>query len=519
MNVDRGRVWFSGGTKVALILSALVVLCYLLLQENFTWLHVMIEVVLLAALVTILLSSETPLGLLDNSVPRLLRVRAPSIGVLLILYACSGWPYFWYANQLAGLCQRLLLLAITVIFLRSDGKWKVNVFSVCYFALFLNFTLATGLAEAPEIRARIFTKASFYFFTFSAITVMLSMSFEQLSRAANAVIRIYIALSLPCLLILLALLANVSLPYVNIDLGGRGSEYRLYPFGIVFEPNIYSFGEGIKFARMNGFSEEPGVLGTYAVFFILLNRLIGDEKTKKRIEVLLHILGCVSLSLFYFVSAFLLLLLASLDMFKRLGEDFLCVLTRLRLRRARLRSSLFAVSILLGVMTAGVGFNLLVEPGNPLYYLTLARFLPSDTGIIKGDSRAEYQEATMRYLEHTDWATILIGNGVGSNSLDNGPGFASWAGELFDTGLISVLIIFFLYTYILFRSAWVGGRLSFRNPFLLLPAVLSYYQRPEIVSPAMLIFWIVAFRLFALEASVSVRAEHPSRIRVPAVER
>jgi len=427
-------------------------------------------------------------------------VGAPSIGVLIILYSFSGWPYFWYANPIASLLQRFLLLAITVTFVRSGGKCKVNVFNVCYFALFVNLALSTGLAEAQQIRESLFTKVSYYFFSLCVITVMLSMSFEQLKRAANIIIRLFIIVSLPSLLILLALLLNISLPYVNIDLGGRGGNYRLYPFGLIYEAFIFNIGPGISAARLNGFSEEPGVLGTYAVFFILLNRLIGDKSSRKKTEVLLHILGCMSLSFFYFVSAIFLLFLASFDLFRRLGDDILYLLTSLRLKKARLRSALLAIFIVLLPLTASVVFYISVEEG-PLYNLTIARFLPSESGIIQGDSRAQYFEATMRYLQHTDWATLLLGNGVGSNSLGNGPQFASWAAELYDTGLLSMVIIFFLYGYILFRSARSGASLGLRYPLLLLPAVLSYYQRPEVLSPAMLIFWIIVFRLFTSSSS------------------
>ena len=92
---------------------------------------------------------------------------------------------------------------------------------------------------------------------------------------------------MPSILIFLSFLVGIDLPFINIELSGRGDFYRLYPFGVISEETIFTLGS-VTVVRINGFSEEPGVLGTYVVFFLIMHRLIGHERYRRKIELALH---------------------------------------------------------------------------------------------------------------------------------------------------------------------------------------------------------------------------------------
>ena len=148
-------------------------------------------------------------------------------------------------------------------------------------------------------------------------------------------------------------------------------------------------------------------------------------------------------------------------------------------------------------------------------YTPFYRLVPSgDASIIVGNNRSMYDKRLIESvvssfqkptdLQHdlsvansksanTSVVKLLIGHGPGSNSLS--ANYASWTAEIYDTGVTSVVIMLLFYLYILlvaFRRNGLGYSLFL--PCFIVPSVLSFYQRPEVISPMIIIFWIVISR-------------------------
>jgi hypothetical protein len=407
------------------------------------------------------------------------------------LFALSGWPFIWRDHQYVKMAGLVSLVVVSVIFLRSYARARVNVFTVGFVIYLAIVLLSTIASERPGIRAAGLTRAVIYVFLAGGVLAMSSIEFEELGEAAKAILWTYLVLSLPSLVIFFSFLAGMDLPYRNIDLSSRGSFYRLYPFGVVSEDTIFSFFD-TNIVRINGFSEEPGVLGTYVVFFLILNQYLGKGTAKRVAGVLLHLLGILSFSLFYYLSALIFLLGAWLDGFIGL----------LRGGQVRLPSWSSVRNVVCAVAVA-VGIVAYVVPGNPVYYLTIARIYAEDQGVLPGDSRRQFNERILEYVRHADVSGLLIGNGPGSNSLDPDIQFGSWGAELYDTGLLSILVVAGMYLFIVGRLSVSRGRIQVRDCLTLVPAVMSFYQRPEVISPIMMVFWIVMARLAQRGESVS----------------
>lgn len=441
--------------------------------------------------------------ILDRSGYMLKRIHMPPMRYAVILFAFCSWPFIWQNIKYFTLAYLFLPLAISSMFFMSRNRPQINAFLIAFPLYLTVVALSTLLSEHLDIRMAIFTRVVLYLLLSGAVLGMSSMKFEELSKAVKAIILVYLVLSLPSVLIFISFLAGIDLPYRNIDLGGRGDLYRLYPFGVISEDTIFTltFG-GSTLVRINGFSEEPGVLGTYVVFFIILNRLIGRDKSKKVVELLLHLLGILSFSLFYYVSTLILII-------GRLSHDFLRLVRNGEVHMPNWSS----VRIVFYILIVGVGILFYVVPGNPVYYMTVARLFVTEQGLLPGNSRYQYDQKVLPYLEQADFGRLLIGNGPGSNSLDEGAAYASWAAELYDTGILGMAAIGFMYLYLITRYSIFRGRLHIKNFLTLLPAILSFYQRPETISPIMIVFWIVVARVVDRSAKAKNQLQASEQLR------
>lgn len=408
----------------------------------------------------------------------------PPMRYLIVIFAFTSWPFIW--ADLLGFKIAFIVLPVVMAMsmLMSEKPLRINPVVICLFCYFTIVLASTATAVYSKDRILVVSRTVIYASLVAGAIAMASVAFEELFRAANAIIRLYVIISLPSILIFLSLLINYELAYVNINLSDRGDFYRLYPFGVISEHATFSFGEG-NIVRINGFSEEPGVLGTYAVFMIILNKLVGRPPTKRRIELGLHVLGTLSFSLFYFVSVAIFVLggwLQAVGKVVRGGVVYMRIWGLVR------RSAI----IIAVVATVAIS----VTPGNPLYYLTIARVFVSEDGrVMSGNSRLDNDERVAEYIGQAHLTRVLIGNGPGSNSRDDSAGYASWAAELYDTGLMSLAVIAAMFVYCLVRFAVVCGRFDIAKFCTLLPAALSFYQRPEVIGPIVIIFWIVVARV------------------------
>ncbi len=408
----------------------------------------------------------------------------------IIAFAFTAWPFFWYGTLYSRVAYVLLAACISLFHFANRSRARFNVFTLGFIAFLIVAILSTALSEHEEIRGKFASRTLVYLCLAGAVVAMSSLPFRHMVTAANAVTLIFIFASLPSVLIFLSFVFGVDLPYTLIDLGGRGSTYRLYPFGVLSESAIFDYRDFGRpwLVRISGFSEEPGVLATFTVFFIVLNRYLGPSKSKKRREMALHVLGTLSMSLFYYVSVCFVLapwLIGTVSRLTRRG----------RITRSRL------LLLTAAILVAGVILSF-IKPGNPLYYWTLARFTINESGTLAGNSRADYDYRAFEYVRETTVPQLLIGNGPGSNSIDQAAQYSSWAADLYDTGAIGLTILMTTFGYIAVRSSVVEGRLSFSRLLVVLPLMLSYYQRPDILSPIMLISWVILARVFPSPSAI-----------------
>ncbi len=411
------------------------------------------------------------------------KIRLPPVRYAIVCFAFSGWPFIWRENRYLRLGSLLVLLIMAVVLFASRERVRGNVALFALVPYTVILLVATIAAKHASIRAAWPTRTVVYVLLLGGALAMSSVGFEELRRAVRGIIWLYLIISLPSVIILVSFLTGIELPYRNVDLSGRGSIYRLYPFGVVSEETILNLFDW-TLVRVNGFSEEPGVLGTYVVFFLIMNRYVGSGRSKRVVEVILHLLGIVSFSLFYYMAALTLLLAEVLEGMLKLT------------RGGRVHVPTWS-TVAKVLCTIGVGAAIItyIVPGNPVYYLTVARIYAEDQGVLGGDSRRQYNERIVQYIAHADWGRLLIGNGPGSNSLDEDIRFASWASELYDTGILSMGIVWSMYLYLLGRHTYSRERVRVKAMMTLVPAIASFYQRPEMISPIMIIFWIVMARL------------------------
>ncbi len=478
------------GIKFFLWLALVARLGWILLRAEVAWWYL-----LLIGFIYFLTPSQRYLSsLLDRYAFWAKYIGIPALSTLIVIFAFSGWPFFWSGHpqlvSVSNLVFKALVVAIIVRFTLTSLRPKVTPYSLMMFFLLAVYSVTGLLSDHPEIQDKALQRSIYYFFTFFAVTALVSMDFAELKKAANRMILIYLCLSLPSILLAICFLAGIDLPYVNLDLGDRGANYRLYPFGIILESAIFTLSGIGSIARINGFSEEPGVLGTYVVFMIILNRFTAEGSSRIWRERLLHLLGILSFSFFYIVSAVIIFIPNILKKLAQIYGDTVHMIQSLRVRR-RLVPSMLVLSVLCVVF---ITFLVLVEPGTVLYSLTIGRFMPSESGWIQGDTRSSYTADVLTFIRKGDPGKVWFGNGLGANSLEGGPGFASWGAEVYDAGLLGLIVVVLFYMYLLVRFAFKQGKLNLTYMILLLPACLSFYQRPETIAPMMLIFWAVVSR-------------------------
>lgn len=92
---------------------------------------------------------------------------------------------------------------------------------------------------------------------------------------------------------------------------------------------------------------------------------------------------------------------------------------------------------------------------------------------------------------------FLIGNGPGANSIATEAHFSSWSAMFYDNGILGMMVILLFYFYILVKVLFLRNKLDLYSAALLFPFVLSFYQRPEFMSPLIIICWVSIERYFS----------------------
>lgn len=390
-----------------------------------------------------------------------------------LFLAFSQWPFFW--SQLlqevrlnigvnVGLTSFFYFTLSTAIAFITYRNWRSlspYVISVIGYVL---------IAIAGIHLSGAHWKTDFFYLSAAVFALSLSSTRTEVLRLlANAAIFIYIALSLPSVLIFLGKLFWIAIPHTDISLLGRPE--ILYPFGLIVPYGASAICDNHILVRIQGYSDEPGVLGTYAVFFLILNHFVGFKKYQTSVSIILHVLGTLSFSLFYLVSAWVFLLPAALW---------------------RLRTDKAAKSMLIGIAAGGMVLLALplfskAQCGDASLVLEaepIRRLLHGDPQLGRND-RAQFDFLAISHgrslIEHGQWKDLFIGKVSSAGTL------SGWTAILYSNGLLGVAttLLFFVYIALRYPAAII----------ILLPAMLSFYQRQDFaIVPMMAIFWVTMTR-------------------------
>ncbi len=414
-----------------------------------------------------------------------------------LLLAFSQWPFFW--SQLlqevrldigvnVGLTTFSYLIFSTAVALITYRNWRnLNPYAIsviCYALVAIAGIHLNGLHWKTD------------FLYLSVVVFALSLSSartETLRFLANATIFIYIAFSLPSILIFVGKLFGFTIPHTSISLLGRPE--ILYPFGLTVPYGASELCNGHTLIRIQGYSDEPGVLGTYAVFFLILNHFVGIGKYKTSVSIILHVLGTLSFSLFYFVSAWVFLLPAAL--------------WRLRIDKAA-KSMLIGLSIS-GVVLAALPLFSKIQCGDASLIFEaepIRRLLHGDSQLGR-NNRAQFDYASVLHIksliENGRWKYLFIGTGPSAVN------FSGWTVVLHDNGLLGIASILLFFAYVAFQYP--------STIVMILPAMLSFYQRQDFAMvPIMAIFWVTMLRFFLLIRGIRGKlGPYPSQKLIPLV--
>jgi hypothetical protein len=296
--------------------------------------------------------------------------------------------------------------------------------------------------------------------------VMFAMSSEDLADIFDWLVKLILASTVPGLIVWLALLVGIELPYSLISLSGRGDLYRSYSGVAIFTDYTIYRVAGVEVARLCGMFEEPGMLGTIAGVLLATDVLVFDKRHPRR-KGALAVVGTLTFSLAFFAMAGLVAVYYAFS-------------SRTRFVKAAFIGGLAAL-----LFARIPAFFDAAE----LFYLSRLRL--GSGGTVSGDTRSQYVDVFDRYLASASPGQLLFGNGPGSNSLEADAGFSSYHLLVYEYGLFAcgVLLIFLAYFLLVPLARW-------RRPLatiVMLGPLLSIYQRPDVTAPHYILLFALLF--------------------------
>ncbi len=427
---------------------------------------------------------------------------------ILIIFAFSSWPFFYYGFWTSKVIFVSSALSLAILFL-LDIKKVDSIYLVCFSCFVALCWASSYFSVYPQISEKSAQRFVLYASLVLSIALLSTMPSYYFSKAINFILVFFALLSIPCMLLSFAYLFGVDnfIPSIHLNLGGRGAMYLLSPLGIVTENTIKYAHHGLKVVRVNALSEEPGVLGTYVIYLIVINQLYGIGKGRLWINISLNILGTLSYSLFYFVAGWVLLPVAAIFAFiqRRYYAVPMKQIKGMSGTGVLLTGALVSFLLLLSIMAFSKlysGSSYAVYSYSPFY-----RLFSGDQQAL--NNRATYDIKLRQEIKVKARAVVsgsqdiklmkefLIGNGPGANSIATEAHFSSWSAMFYDNGILGMMVILLFYFYILVKVLFLRNKLDLYSAALLFPFVLSFYQRPEFMSPLIIICWVSIERYFS----------------------
>lgn len=294
--------------------------------------------------------------------------------------------------------------------------------SLTFFGYLANFSLILILLIRKD-KSLLFLK---YFKTLFCLTLLLSLF-------------IYI----------LIVFLNLNIPYKSIPPlnPGKLSDYSQYPFLVSNRP----LGISNLNIRFSGMFDEPGVIGSLAVIFLVADRF--NLKTKQNIILLIS--GLLSFSLYFYISI-LVYFIYLVSTKYRILIIFLCFL-------------LYSITIKIEALNTLVWNRITIEDGS-----------------ITGDNRSN-DALDIIYQNFINSDDFLWGKGI-EYALYHADGASSYKIFLLAYGMIFCIVAFLAFTlYAYFNIN------KFKNVLMFLFLFVSmFYQRPGfIIEPANFFLFIV----------------------------
>ena len=193
----------------------------------------------------------------------------------LIFFVWSQPYYVWHINHLL----RAAISVIAGIIMYLNSNYKSSKYFVLFFVLLFYLSIAGGSNIFGVILAVL-------------MVFVLSLKSDLLQRSFFAFYNIYTFITLLSILNFIFLAIGISLPSKTIEALNPEFDYTFtaYPFMVIAD-NLALF-------RFRGVYEEPGNLGTMAIFLLGINKFKFDNWK----SYVIFISGILSLSLFFYLS-------------------------------------------------------------------------------------------------------------------------------------------------------------------------------------------------------------------------
>lgn len=287
---------------------------------------------------------------------------------------------------------------------------------------------------------------------------------EIVRKAVGRYISIFVVLALPSILIQLAILLNVALPYTLIHLGGRAENlYRnYYNLAVFFDHQVLEFGN-FTVVRLQGMFEEPGMLGTDCGILLAANTILFPER--KWTSRALMLLGLLSASFAFYIFA----LAYSVHFF-----------IQHKLRKFLLAIPLVFLLVLAVPQDIRDAFDSII----------ITRFMLTDEGVFKGDTGyIDYAEKYSEYLSTASVAELTFGHGSKSNQTDVKAQYGTYQSVVYEGGFIGLGLMVLFCGYLLL---WLPLRQRKYSLCLVTGTCLMFlYHRPDFLSAQYCILYAV----------------------------
>lgn len=225
-----------------------------------------------------------------------------------------------------------------------------------------------------------------------------------------------------------------------------GQRYIKYPFAVVLDYML-----DMKYYRLHGPYDEPGVVGTIAALMLAVNKY----KVKSISNIFILMAGILSFSLAFFFLAGIYLILQFL--------------------RRPLHSVLIVIVLLI--------FSAFLFENNELHSLTVDRMSLNAQGGFSGDNRSsDFLNEAFGKWEEADLFTFMFGEGSLQHS-----GTSSWKQIPIQIGIFGLVLLILIFILLYIRHC-----LSIEIYALMFSILFfsSMYQRPGVLIPVYILIFI-----------------------------